>query len=66
MALQELGRRARLLGADAVVGVRVDYEVLGQAGGMLMACAIVTSVQLEYSSDRSLPPPLPPEGSERA
>ena len=67
MALQELGRRARLLGADAVVGVRVDYEVLGQAGGMLMACAIGTAVQLEYSSDRSLPPPpLPPAGSERA
>jgi uncharacterized protein YbjQ (UPF0145 family) len=63
MALQELGRRARLLGADAVVGVRVDYEGLGQAGGMLMACAIGTAVQLEYSSHRSLPPPpLPPAG----
>jgi uncharacterized protein YbjQ (UPF0145 family) len=29
MALQELSRRARLLGADAVVGVRMDYEVVG-------------------------------------
>ena len=32
MAVQELGRRTRLLGADAVVGVRVDYEMLGQEG----------------------------------
>ncbi|KMM16747.1 heavy metal-binding domain-containing protein, partial [Synechococcus sp. GFB01] len=46
MALEELERRARLLGADAVVGVRVDVEVLGQAGGMLMACATGTAVRL--------------------
>ena len=64
MALQELSRRARLLGADAVVGVRMDYEVLGQAGGMLMACASGTAVRLEAggdgaSGDGGLPPPPP-------
>ena len=47
IALEELSRRARLLGADAVVGVRLDVEVLGQAGGMLMACATGTAVKLE-------------------
>ena len=57
MALQELSRRARLLGADAVVGVRIDVEVLGQAGGMLMACASGTAVELE--PDAQLPPPFP-------
>jgi uncharacterized protein YbjQ (UPF0145 family) len=39
MALEELERRARLMGADAVVGVHLDVEVLGQAGGMLMVRA---------------------------
>ena len=29
MALQELSRRARLLGAYAVVGVQMDYIVVG-------------------------------------
>jgi uncharacterized protein YbjQ (UPF0145 family) len=47
------------LGADAVVGVRMDYEVLGQADGMLMACATGTAVRLERSAD-GLPPPPPP------
>lgn len=59
MALQELSRRARLLGADAVVGVRIDVEVLGQAGGMLMACASGTAVLLEPATEMQTPP-LPP------
>ena len=61
MALQELSRRARLLGADAVVGVRIDVEVLGQAGGMLMACATGTAVNLSTTGPLPLPAPcLPP------
>jgi uncharacterized protein YbjQ (UPF0145 family) len=60
MALEELEQRARLLGADAVVGVHLDYEVLGQAGGMLMVCATGTAVEL--TPPRPLPPPpLPPD-----
>lgn len=58
MALEELERRARLLGADAVVGVHLDYEVLGQAGGMLMVCATGTAVEL--MPPQTLPPPPPP------
>ena len=40
------GRAARL-GADAVVGVDIDYEVLGQNGGMLMVSASGTAVKLD-------------------
>ncbi len=45
-ALDEMKERARALGADAVVGVKVDYEVLGQAGSMLMVSASGTAVKL--------------------
>ncbi|MEY4298708.1 MAG: hypothetical protein RLZZ423_1887 [Cyanobacteriota bacterium] len=57
MALDELNRRALLMGADAVVGIRVDVEVLGQAGGMLMACATGTAVELESHPEAAPPPP---------
>ena len=33
-------------GADAVVGIDIDYEVLGQNGGMLMVTASGTAVKL--------------------
>ena len=45
-ALAELEQRASELGAHAVVGVDMDYEVLGQ-GGMLMVTASGTAVTLE-------------------
>lgn len=44
-ALQELEQRAQAMGAHAVVGVDVDYEVLGQ-GNMLMVTASGTAVTL--------------------
>ena len=44
-ALAELERRAAELGADAVVGVDVDYEVLGSNNGMLMVSASGTAVK---------------------
>ena len=44
IALQELEQRALELGATAVVGVDLDYEVLGQANGMLMVSASGTAV----------------------
>ncbi|HEY8462488.1 MAG TPA: putative heavy metal-binding protein [Bacillota bacterium] len=46
-ALRELERRAAALGANAVVGVDVDYEVLGQGGNMLMVTVSGTAVVLE-------------------
>jgi uncharacterized protein YbjQ (UPF0145 family) len=47
-AMEELAQRARAMGADAVVGIDIDYEVLGQRGGMLMVTASGTAVRLEY------------------
>ena len=43
-ALHEMEQRARALGANAVVGVDLDYEVLGADNGMLMVTASGTAV----------------------
>ena len=43
-ALRELESRAQLIGANAVVGVDVDYEVLGADNGMLMVTVSGTAV----------------------
>ena len=45
-ALKELAERARAMGADAVVGIDIDYEVLGQNNGMLMVTTSGTAVKL--------------------
>jgi uncharacterized protein YbjQ (UPF0145 family) len=47
IAMQELSERARELGANAVVGIDLDYEVLGQNNGMLMVSASGTAVVVE-------------------
>lgn len=44
IALEELEQKARDLGANAVIGVDIDYEVLGQGNGMLMVSASGTAV----------------------
>ncbi|WGV98599.1 heavy metal-binding domain-containing protein [Vibrio sp. YMD68] len=44
IAFQELEMKAKELGANAVVGVDIDYEVLGQNNGMLMVSASGTAV----------------------
>lgn len=46
-AMEELARRAQCLGANAVVGIDIDYEVLGQNNGMLMVTASGTAVIAE-------------------
>lgn len=46
-ALSELEQRAASLGADAVVGIDVDYEVLGANNGMLMVTSSGTAVSLD-------------------
>ena len=45
-ALDEAAQEALALGADAVIGVDLDYEVLGQGGSMLMVTASGTAVKL--------------------
>ncbi|HBR35147.1 MAG TPA: putative heavy metal-binding protein [Firmicutes bacterium] len=46
-ALREIQKRATTMGANAVVGVDIDYEVLGQGGNMLMVTASGTAVVVE-------------------
>jgi uncharacterized protein YbjQ (UPF0145 family) len=45
--LQELGDRAQRLGADAVVGLQIDFEVIGSRGAMIMVTAVGTAVRLK-------------------
>jgi uncharacterized protein YbjQ (UPF0145 family) len=46
MALQEMEAEAAHRGADAVIGVDLDYEVLGVNNGMLMVTASGTAVRM--------------------
>lgn len=46
-ALNEMSERAANLGANAVVGVKIDYETLGADGTMLMVTASGTAVYVE-------------------
>ena len=45
-AMNEMSERASSLGANAVVGIDIDYEVLGENNGMLMVTASGTAVTL--------------------
>lgn len=45
-ALAEMAEEARKMGADAVVGIDLDYETLGSNGGMIMVTASGTAVKL--------------------
>ena len=47
IAFQEVEEAARNLGANAVVGIDLDYEVLGQTNGMLMVSVSGTAVVVE-------------------
>ena len=47
IALEELQQRAHDLGVNAVVGIDIDYEVLGKENGMLMVSASGTAVIVE-------------------
>ncbi len=46
-AIREMEQRAAALGANAVVGVDIDYEVLGADNGMLMVTASGTAVTVQ-------------------
>jgi uncharacterized protein YbjQ (UPF0145 family) len=45
-AMNEMKAEAAKLGADAIVGVDVDYETVGQGGSMLMVAVSGTAVKL--------------------
>ena len=46
-AIQEMENRAAAMGANAVVGVDIDYEILGADNGMLMVTVSGTAVVVE-------------------
>ena len=47
IAMQEMVARAQAMGANAIVGIDLDYEVLGQGGSMLMVTVSGTAVVVE-------------------
>jgi uncharacterized protein YbjQ (UPF0145 family) len=44
VAMREMQQRAQELGATGVIGIDIDYEVLGQNNGMLMVSVSGTAV----------------------
>lgn len=45
-AVNEMAQRAAQMGANAIIGIDIDYEVLGQGGNMLMVTASGTAVTI--------------------
>ena len=46
IAMEEMQARAERLGANAVIGVDIDYETVGQNGSMLLVSATGTAVSV--------------------
>ena len=46
-ALKEMSERAEAIGANAIVGVDLDYETVGSNSSMLMVTASGTAVKIE-------------------
>ena len=47
IAFSELEDEARALGANAIVGIDLDYEVIGSTGGMMMVSVSGTAVRIK-------------------
>ena len=47
IAFQEMEQEAVILGANAVIGIDIDYEVVGQNGGMMMVSVSGTAVKVK-------------------
>lgn len=45
-AMNEMTQRAAKMGANAVVGIDLDYETIGQSGSMLMVSCSGTAVKI--------------------
>ena len=43
-SIQEMTQRAQAMGANAIVGVAIDYETIGAKGSMLMVAVSGTAV----------------------
>ena len=47
IAFSEMEAAAQALGADGIVGIDLDYEVVGQQGGMMMVSVSGTAVKFK-------------------
>lgn len=47
IAFEEMESKARSLGADGIIGIDIDYEVVGQGGSMMMVSVSGTAVTLQ-------------------
>ena len=47
VAFEEIEAAATRLGANALVGLDIDYEVLGEKNGMLMVSVSATAVRID-------------------
>ncbi len=47
IAFQEIEDEARAMGANAIIGIDIDYEVVGQHGGMMMVSVSGTAVRVK-------------------
>lgn len=45
--MREMSERAAMMGANAIVGIDLDYETVGQAGSMLMVTCSGTAVVVD-------------------
>lgn len=45
--MKEMTERAQRLGANAIVGIDIDYETVGQNGSMLMVATSGTAVVID-------------------
>lgn len=45
IAFEEMEAKARSMGANGIVGIDIDYEVVGQQGGMMMVSVSGTAVR---------------------
>ena len=46
-SMEEMQQRAQQLGANAIVGIDIDYETIGQNGSMLMVATSGTAVVID-------------------
>ena len=55
-AMAEMEQVAAQMGANAIIGVDLDFETVGDSGSMLMVTAAGTAVVIEYPQQTTPPP----------
>ena len=47
IAFEEMEAKAKAMGADGIIGIDIDYEVVGQNGSMMMVSVSGTAVKFK-------------------